>query len=76
MIRGLTLSGAQTVISTNWQVSDESAMDLAINFYKNLKKGMSATAALLEARRFNSNKYRNVLDWASTTLYGNPFFKL
>ena len=76
IIRGLTLAGAQSILSTNWQVSDETQIALAVNFYENLKKGMTAAAALREARRHNWVKYKDVLDWASTTIYGNPLFKL
>ncbi|MHA1269427.1 MAG: CHAT domain-containing protein [Candidatus Helarchaeota archaeon] len=76
IIRGLVLSGAQTIVSTNWQVSDDSQMDLAIKFYEELKDGKSVSFALREARRYNRIKYKNILDWASTTIYGNPFFKL
>ena len=76
IIRGLTLAGAQSIVSTNWQVSDETQIDLAVKFYENLKKGMTAAAALREARRHNWIKYNKVLDWASTTIYGNPLFKL
>jgi CHAT domain-containing protein len=76
IIRGLTLAGAQSILSTNWQVSDETQISLAVKFYENLKKGMTAAAALREARRHNWEKYKTVLDWASTTIYGNPLFKL
>lgn len=76
IIRGLTLAGAQSILSTNWQVSDETQISLAVKFYENLKKGMTAAAALREARRHNWEKYKDVLDWASTTIYGNPLFNL
>jgi CHAT domain-containing protein len=76
IIRGLTLSGSQTIVSTNWQVSDASQKDLAIKFYEKLNDGMTAVSALREARRYNRIKYKDILDWASTTIYGNPLYLL
>lgn len=76
IIRGLTLSGSQTIVSTNWQVSDASQKDLAIKFYEKLNDGMTAVSALRDARRYNRIKYKDILDWASTTVYGNPLYYL
>ncbi|MHA1787726.1 MAG: CHAT domain-containing protein [Candidatus Helarchaeota archaeon] len=76
IIRGLTLSGAQTIISTNWKVADDSARDLAIQFYKSLESGLNAAYSLREARRFVKIKYKEILHWAAPTIYGNPIFTL
>ncbi|MFX1532768.1 MAG: CHAT domain-containing protein [Promethearchaeota archaeon] len=77
LIRSLTLAGAQTIISTNWRVSDDSACDLATAFYNALLGGSHASKALQEARKeiYNNDKYKQRLEhWAAYTIYGNPFF--
>ncbi|MFX0093598.1 MAG: CHAT domain-containing protein [Candidatus Hodarchaeota archaeon] len=76
LIRSLTLAGAQTIISTNWRVSDDSARDLAIAFYKSLLDGLHVSKALQKARKEIYTKYNQELShWAAYTLYGDPFFE-
>lgn len=49
--RGLSYAGAQCVLSTLWSVTDKDTKELVVEFYKNLKAGMSKDEALTTAKQ-------------------------
>ena len=50
LARGFFYSGAKSVVSTLWPVSDEAGKDILIHFYKNLNKGLTKSKALQKAK--------------------------
>ena len=67
LARGFFYSGAKSVVSSLWPVTDESGKDLMISFYKNLDKGYSKSKALREAKL-------NYLETAKATELKHPFY--
>ena len=49
--RGLSYAGAQCVLSTLWSVTDKDTKELVVEFYKNLKAGMTKDEALTMAKQ-------------------------
>ncbi len=50
LARGFFYSGAKSVVSTLWPVTDEASTDILIGFYKNLDRGDSKSRALQKAK--------------------------
>ncbi|MUH34680.1 CHAT domain-containing protein [Zobellia amurskyensis] len=50
LARGFFYSGAKSVVSTLWPVSDEAGKEILINFYKNLNEGLTKSKALQKAK--------------------------
>jgi CHAT domain-containing protein len=48
--RAFTYSGVQSTVVSLWQVPDKETTELMILFYKNLRKGLSKSAALTKAK--------------------------
>ncbi|MCR5455817.1 MAG: CHAT domain-containing protein [Bacteroidales bacterium] len=63
--RGFKKAGAQTIVMSLWEVSDQSTQLLMIEFFKNLTSGMSKRAAFLAAQKVVRAKFPNPLDWAA-----------
>jgi len=68
-IAGLTrtflLAGAETVVSSLWQVSDESTALLMQGFYRRLSEGESTAAALRESALEVRKKFPHPFYWAA-----------
>ena len=70
LTRGFMYAGAQTIVASLWQVSDEATAFLMTSFYKKLKEMPTAKAfraAQLETRK----TFPNPFDWAAFQLIGN-----
>ncbi len=50
LARAFAYAGAKSIITTLWQVDDNSTKDISIDFYKNLKKGFPKDVALRQAK--------------------------
>ncbi len=67
------LSGVQHYIGTFWEIPDEAGSFFALNFYKNLAKGVPVGEAMRKARMALINTYgEDTIVWASYMLYGDP----
>lgn len=71
LAQGFLYAGARNVVSTLWQIEDESAATLADRFYSNLAV-MAAPEALAAAQRelLHGARYRAPYHWAGYTLTG------
>lgn len=75
-VRAFAMAGASTMVVTGWTISDKVAEEFAENFYSAIEAN-SVSKALRIARMLTYNKYKDQSrDWASYTLYGNPFKRL
>lgn len=63
--RAFLYAGAPSILATQWQVDDQSTEKIMVEFYSNLKSGMTKVAALREAQL-------NFLDLGGGK--ANPFF--
>lgn len=80
LARGFVSAGAESVIMSLWEVDDKWGSETVMNFYRNLKGGMSRSGALRKAKldiimgsyQFQSHPYY----WSTLLLYGNrkPMF--
>jgi CHAT domain-containing protein len=69
-------AGAQSAIASLWQIDDAATAKLVVQFYQNLRDGMSKSAALQEAQRSwlkdnPTGSYRHPGYWAPFILVGN-----
>ncbi len=64
-------AGAQAVMASLWSVDDDATHDLMIDFYKNLKLGMTKGQALQHAK-FNQIQ-RHPYFWSSFILIGDAY---
>jgi CHAT domain-containing protein len=75
LAKGFAYAGAQSLVSTYWQVSDKHSMELMEQFYKNLHRGHSKDQALFQARRHylknNSGPVLHPYFWGSFVLFGD-----
>jgi len=69
----LILTGATSIIATNWNLSDESAAFFMNSFYQSFLKGKTVSVSLYEARKAIYKNFTNPFHWGVYTLYGNPF---
>ena len=78
MASGFLMGGIKNYIGTFTYVTDDSSVDFAIEFYKNLiSKDQTVGSSLRQARKFIINKYGiGEILWGSYMLYGDPQFKL
>jgi CHAT domain-containing protein len=76
-LAGLALrAGANSTLSTLWQINDDSSAKLMAQFYTELKKpGVSKAEALHRAQKalMAQPEYQNPYYWAAYTLVGNWF---
>jgi CHAT domain-containing protein len=76
-LAGLAIrAGANSTLSTLWQVNDDSSAKLMVQFYTELKKdGVTKAEALHRAQKalMAQPEYQNPYYWASYTLVGNWF---
>jgi len=72
--RVLFYAGAQSVLSSLWEVGDSAAAKFMGLFYTHLFRGESKTLALRSAKLNMLNSgYRHPFYWAAFVLHGNPF---
>ncbi len=77
-IMGLTRiffsSGARSVVSTLWEISDRAAVPLMRDFYDALSRGQNKAQALRAAKLgMLESEYSHPFYWASFVLNGEPF---
>lgn len=65
--RAFAYSGVESIIMSMWSVPDQSTSELMIEFYKQLKKGLSKDDALRAAKL-------NYLETNDDPLFGHPYF--
>ncbi|MDZ7959573.1 MAG: CHAT domain-containing protein [Aulosira sp. DedQUE10] len=70
--RAFLVAGANSVIATLGNISDESTATLMTEFHKNLSKNIDKAAALRQAMLVTMKKYPNPQDWGMFTLVGLP----
>jgi CHAT domain-containing protein len=75
LARGFFYSGANSVISSLWNVNDKSTQEITTSFYKYLKKGSSKSQALRQAKLeyLNTHSLSEVSPyyWSSLILIGD-----
>ena len=73
LTRGWIYAGAKNVIVTLWKVSDQSTVDLMIDFYNHLISGNGITYSLREAKfeLIKNPEYAEPYFWAPFILIGN-----
>lgn len=73
--RAFSYAGAQSLVSTLWSVNDKSTKEIMVNFYENLKIGMTKDQALQKAKlkyiENQTNVNSNPLYWAGFVAYGD-----
>ncbi|MGB5158241.1 CHAT domain-containing protein [Desulfobacterium sp. N47] len=70
LTRGFLYAGARSLISSLWQVDDETTRDIMINFYTNLSK-MNKDEALRQAQLKVKKQHPNPYFWAAFLLTGS-----
>ncbi|SFI74273.1 CHAT domain-containing protein [Olleya namhaensis] len=75
LARGFFSSGANSVISSLWNVNDKSNAEITLSFYKYIKKGKSKSTALRQAKLDYIKTYSlsevSPYYWSSLTLIGD-----
>jgi len=75
LARNFIASGAKSVISSLWSIPDQTTSEITVSFYRYLKKGMSKSSALRQAKMdfIEAHPYegRHPYYWAGLTLNGN-----
>jgi len=75
LARGFSYAGAASIITTLWQIDDQSTSQIMQYFYRNLKAGMTKDAALWQAKRTYlascNNMRAHPLFWAAFVPIGN-----
>jgi CHAT domain-containing protein/Tfp pilus assembly protein PilF len=72
LTRSFIYAGTPSVVVSLWNVNDESAADLMIRFYRNLKTGMSKSEALRQAQLETIRDNGFPFFWAPFVLIGKP----
>ena len=74
MTRAFQAAGARSVVSSLWQVSDESTKDLMVDFHQELRSGITKDEALRRAmlKVHNEPGKSSPYHWAAFVLTGNP----
>lgn len=75
LARGFFHSGAKSVVSSLWFADDKSSKDIIVDFYKELDKGQTKSAALRQAKLNYINAYRDTKispsRWGALILIGD-----
>lgn len=76
LARAFNYAGATAIVTTLWKIDDQSTSEIMVEFYKNLKKGLSKKDALRHAKLkyLKSNKdqiLRHPYYWSGIILTGN-----
>lgn len=79
-IQGLTApllqAGARAVVATGWRIDDRRTVPFVDALYDGLARGLSAGAALQEAKLRMLRQGRPPREWAAFSLYGDPSVRL
>jgi CHAT domain-containing protein len=70
LIRGVMYSGVSSILSSLWEVSDQSTAHLMKSFYKNLLT-MPKDLALQNAQLYTMKTFPGTFDWSPFILSGN-----
>lgn len=70
LTRPFLIGGVPTVVSSLWQVPDNSTTELMIDFHKNLKETSDKAKALRQAMLSTKQKYPDPVYWAGFILTG------
>lgn len=77
MTRIFFYSGARSVVSTLWEISDQASFEFMRHFYDCLWEGKDKSQALRLAKlRLLGSKYSHPFYWAAFVLQGEPFSRL
>ncbi len=68
--RGFLYAGANSLVSSLWQVDDQATRDLMVSFYTNLKE-MNKDKALRQAQLHVKKRYPHPYFWAAFVLTGS-----
>lgn len=76
LARGFFYSGAKSVVSTLWPITDETGKDILINFYENLDRGNTKSMALRKAKldylkNTKEEELKHPFYWAGIVLVGD-----
>lgn len=75
LARGFFYSGSKSVVSSLWEVNDQSTAQIMTSFYKNLKEGETKSEALNNAKRAYLNTHelsdQSPYYWSSFVLIGD-----
>ncbi|TPN87697.1 CHAT domain-containing protein [Aquimarina algicola] len=75
LARGFFHSGTKSVVSSLWSTNDKANQELLINFYKNLSKGLTKSAALRNAKldyiKNHEGSEKSPFYWAPLVLIGD-----
>ena len=69
-------AGARAVAATSWQIDDETAADMARDYYAALASGLSLGDALRQAKLARLYAGAPPAEWAAWTLVGDPLVEL
>ena len=72
----LLLAGTQTVVATQWDLSDRAAAEMMDTFHRELANGRDAGAALRTAKRAQLARGRLPSHWAVFQLIGDPAYRV
>lgn len=73
LARSIIRSGSPSVLATSWQIEDKTSKEIMLNFYKNIKNGMTIDKALQAAKKqylSNFHDKQHPFYWASFQQYG------
>jgi CHAT domain-containing protein len=68
--RTLLLAGADTVVASLWDVSDESTAELMEGFYRSLRAGRPAAVAMRSSMLAVRKKFPHPMYWAAFVVTG------
>lgn len=70
LVRGFLLAGVRTVLASAWAVDDAATAELMREFYRRLRGGEAAPAALAGAQRRMAEAGTHPFHWAAFALHG------
>jgi CHAT domain-containing protein len=76
LVRGFLQAGARAVVSSLWEVHDESTLTLMDDFYRELAIGTPVASALAKAQRRLRRERPNPLFWAPFVTIGDAALRL
>lgn len=69
-------SGVKAVIVAGWEVEDEAAVAFSKTFYSEMLNGRNFGDAVLSARKYVYDNFRQTNTWGAFQCYGQPQFSL
>lgn len=73
LAQAFNLAGAQTLVASLWQVSDDATHELMVHFYTQLREGKTTAEALRFAQKqlLKTEKYKHPYFWSGFSLIGD-----